>query len=67
MEGASATTGALHDEPVCGGLTDDGSPVPEDEPAWKKKPAMLKLPASWVTKSNIHHCYFLGYFFFTWV
>ena len=33
----------------------------------KKKPAMLKLPASWVTKSNIHHCYFLGYFFFTWV
>ena len=46
MEGASATTGALHDEPVCGGLTDDGSPVPEDEPAGKKKPAMLKLPAS---------------------
>lgn len=65
MEGASATTGAFHDEPVYGGLTDDGSPLREDESAGKM-PAMLKFPASWVTKSNIHHWHSL-YFFFTWI
>lgn len=37
--------GALHDEHIYGGLTDDGSPLREDESAGKMR-AMVRFPAS---------------------